>query len=104
MKEEVCPVAESGVGERHLRFLEVLDEVARGDAAGVASVYRCAQRLGLDFVGKEADRGQIVSLVRDLQEAGYAKTAGAARTVAAERLALGGISVTEEGYRRLRAS
>ena len=103
-EEEVSPMGESRVGERHTRFLKVLDEVARGDMAGVASVYRCAERLGLDFVGKEADREEIVGLVRDLQEAGYAQTAGGARTVSAERLALGGISVTEDGRSQLQAS
>ena len=97
-------MGESRVGERHKRFLKVLDEVARADMAGVASVYRCARSLGLDFVGKEADREEIVGLVRDLQEAGYAQSAGGARTVSAERLALGGISVTEDGRSRLRAS
>ena len=97
-------MAESRVGERHTRFLKVLDEVARDDMTGVASVYRCAERLGLDFVGKGADREKIVGLVRDLQEAGYAQTAGGARTVSAERLALGGISVTEDGRSQLQAS
>ena len=97
-------MGENGVEERHARFLKVLDELARSDMAGVASVYRCAERLGLDFVGKEADRGEIVGLVRDLQEAGYAETAGGARTVSAERLALGGISVTEDGRSWLQAA
>ncbi|MDP9457672.1 MAG: hypothetical protein M3Q60_18305 [Actinomycetota bacterium] len=97
-------MGESKVGERHMRFLEVLDEVALGDISGVASVYRCAERLGLDFVGKEADREEIVGLVRDLQEAGYAKIAAGVREVNAERLALGGISLTEDGRSRIQAS
>jgi hypothetical protein len=42
--------------------------------SGVASVYRCAERIGLDFVGKEADREEIVGQVRNLQEAGYARS------------------------------
>ncbi|MDP9477124.1 MAG: hypothetical protein M3R38_15830 [Actinomycetota bacterium] len=65
--------------------------------SGVASVYRCAERLGLDFVGKEADREEIVGQVRNLQEAGYAKIAAGVQEVNTERLALGGISLTEDG-------
>ncbi len=43
-------------------------------------------------------------VVRDLQEAGYVKTARGTRAVSAERLALGGISLTEDGRSRVRSS
>ena len=82
--------------DRHLELLRAIDEVAQRDAAGVATMYRAAEKVGLDAVCKEADRQEFVQLVRDLEEAGYVDVEGI--TYMGLRASY---SVTEEGSRRL---
>jgi cytosine/adenosine deaminase-related metal-dependent hydrolase len=85
--------------ERHLELLRAIDEVARRDAAGVATMYRAAEGVGLDAVCRVADRQEFVRLVRDLKEAGYVDVQGV--TYMGLRASY---SVTEEGRRRLEES
>ncbi len=85
--------------DRHLELLRAIDEVAQRDAAGVATMYRAAEKVGLDAVCKEADREEFVQLVRDLEEAGYVDVEGI--TYMGLRASY---SVTEEGSRRLEQS
>jgi hypothetical protein len=84
------------IGQQHHRLLAAIDEVARRDAAGVATTYRAAEQAGLNIVCKEADRQEFLRLVRDLKEAGY---------VDAYAITYMGLRasywVTEEGRRRL---
>jgi hypothetical protein len=82
--------------ERHLELLQAIDEVARRDAAGVATMYRVAEKVGLNAVCKQADRQEYVRLVHDLEEAGYVEVQGI--TYMGLRASY---SVTEEGRRRL---
>ncbi len=82
--------------ERHLELLQAIDEVARRDAAGVATMYRVAEKGGLNTVCKQADRQEYVRLVQDLEEAGYVEVQGI--TYMGLRASY---SVTEEGRRRL---
>lgn len=82
--------------ERHLELLQAIDEVARRDAAGVAAMYRVAEKVGLNTVCKQADRQEYVRLVRDLEEVGYVEVQGI--TYMGLRASY---SVTEEGRRRL---
>jgi hypothetical protein len=90
---------DEAVDQRHLDLLGAIDEEARRDAAGVATMYRAAERVGLNTVCKQADRQEFVRLVRDLEEAGY---------VAVEGITYMGLrasySVTEEGRHRLEDS
>lgn len=87
------------VDQRHLELLRAIDEVARRDAAGVATAYRAAQKLGLNLVGKEAERKEFVRLARDLEDAGYVDV------YEVTYLGLrGSYSPTEEGHRRLEES
>ncbi len=85
--------------ERHLRLLRAIDEVARHSPAGVSTMYQAAQKVGLDAVGKEADREEFVQVVGELKEAGY---------VDVQDITYMGLrasySVTEEGRRRLEES
>jgi hypothetical protein len=85
--------------ERHLRLLRAIDEVARHSPAGVSTIYQAAQKVGLDAVGKEADREEFVQLVGELKEAGY---------VDVQDITYMGLrasySATEEGRRRLEES
>jgi hypothetical protein len=85
--------------ERHLELLRAIDEVARRDAAGVATMYRAAEKVGLNTVCKEADRQEFVRLARELEEAGYVDVQGI--TYMGLRASY---SVTEEGHRRLEES
>jgi cytosine/adenosine deaminase-related metal-dependent hydrolase len=85
--------------EQRLELLRAIDEVAQRDAAGVATMYRAAEKVGLDAVSKEADRREFVRLVRDLEEAGYVDVEGI--TYMGLRASY---SVTEEGRRRLERS
>jgi hypothetical protein len=85
--------------ERHLELLRAIDEAARCDAAGVATMYRACEGVGLDAVCKEADRREFVQLARDLKEAGYVDVQGI--TYMGLRASY---SVTEEGRRRLEES
>jgi hypothetical protein len=85
--------------ERHLELLRAIDEVAQRDAAGVATMYRAAEKVGLDAVCKEVDRQELVRLVHDLEEAGYVDVQGI--TYMGLRASY---SVTEGGNRRLEQS
>jgi hypothetical protein len=82
--------------ERHLELLRAVDEAARRDAAGVATMYRACEGVGLDAVCKEADREEFMRLVRELNEAGYVEVHGI--TYMGLRASY---SVTEDGRRRL---
>ncbi len=82
--------------ERHLRLLRAIDEVARRSAAGVSTMYQAAQKVGLDAVGKEADREEFMELVGELKEAGYVDVQGITY-----RGLRASYSVTEGGRRRL---
>jgi hypothetical protein len=84
------------VGEQHLELLRAIDEVAQGDAAGVATMYRAAEKVGLNTVCKQADRQEFVRLARDLEEAGYVEVQGI--TYMGLRASY---LVTDEGRRRL---
>lgn len=79
-------------GERHLELLEALEELAKEDPDGVAHMHEAAQRVGLDSVGEGAAREEFVTLVRDLEEAGYVEVRGT--DLAAN---YGMLSVTEDG-------
>jgi hypothetical protein len=87
------------VDERHLQLLGVLDELARADPADAAATNTAAQEIGLDTIGKEAERQAFMELVRALEEAGYAKVEGTNQAAS-----LGAVYVTEKGRRRLRTS
>jgi hypothetical protein len=87
---------DEGMGQRHLELLRAIDEVARRDPAGVSTMYQAAQKIGLNPVGKQADRQECVRLARDLEEAGYVDVY--AITYQGLRASY---SATEEGRRRL---
>jgi hypothetical protein len=84
------------VEEQHVELLRAIDEVAQRDAAGVATMYRAAEKVGLNTVCKQADREEFVRLARDLEEAGYVEVHGV--TYMGLRASY---SVTEEGRHRL---
>jgi hypothetical protein len=85
--------------ERHLRLLRAIDEVARRDPAGVSTLYQAAEKVGLNTVGKEADREEFLQLVGELKEAGYVDVQGI--TYMGLRASY---SATEEGRQRLEES
>jgi hypothetical protein len=85
--------------ERHFRLLRAIDEVARRDPAGVSTLYQAAEKVGLDTVGKEADREEFLQLVGELKEAGYVDVQGI--TYMGLRASY---SATEEGRQRLEES
>jgi hypothetical protein len=87
------------IGERHLYLLRVIADLARNDPAAVAQMYRVAQGMNLNTVGKQSDREEFLGLVRDLEGAGCVEARGA--DLAAS---FGLLSVTKEGHRRLRAT
>ncbi len=86
------------IGERHLQLLRVLADLARNDSAAVAQMYRAAQRMNLNTVGKQADRVGFLALVRDLEGAGCVEARGSDLTES-----FGMLWVTEEGHRQLAA-
>jgi hypothetical protein len=91
---------DEGLEERHLELLRAIDEVAQRDAAGVATMYRAAEKVSLNAVCRqEADRQEFVQLAHDLKEAGYVDVEGI--TYMGLRASY---SVTEEGRRRLEES
>jgi hypothetical protein len=61
-------------------------------------MYRAAQRMNLNTVGKKADRAAFLGLVRDLEGAGCVEARGAGLAAS-----YGMLSVTKEGHRRLAA-
>jgi hypothetical protein len=87
------------IGERHLHLLRVIADLARNDPAAVAQMYRVAQGMNLNTVGKQSDRVEFLGLVRDLEGAGCVEARGA--DLAAS---FGMLSVTKEGHRRLQAT
>jgi hypothetical protein len=87
------------IGERHLHLLRVIADLARNDPAAVAQMYRVAQGMNLNTVGKQSDRVEFLGLVRDLEVAGCVEARGA--DLAAS---FGMLSVTKEGHRRLQAT
>jgi hypothetical protein len=87
------------IGERHLELLWVVADLASNDPAAIAQMYRAAQRMNLNTVGKQADRAEFLALVRDLEGAGCVEARGA--DLAAS---FGMLSVTKEGYRQLEAT
>jgi hypothetical protein len=89
-------MAADEIGERHLELLRVLDELVTNDPDGVASMDRAAQMIGLDTVGREADREEFDLLVSQLEEAGYVQVQGT--DLAAS---YGLLSVTDEGREKL---
>jgi hypothetical protein len=84
------------IGERHLELLWVVADLARNDPAAVAQMYRAAQRMNLNTVGKHADGVEFLALVRDLQGAGYVQVRGGGLAAG-----YGMLSVTKEGNRQL---
>jgi hypothetical protein len=84
------------ISEEHLKLLRVLEELTSNDPDGVAQMSKASERIGLDSVGKEADREQSERLVRDLEEVGYVEAQGTDLATS-----YGQLSVTEEGRRRL---
>ncbi len=87
------------IGKRHLHLLRVIADLARNDPAAVAQMYRVAQEMNLNTVGKQSDREEFLGLVRDLEGAGCVEARGA--DLAAS---FGMLSVTKEGHRRLQAT
>ena len=87
------------IGERHLHLLRVIADLASNDPAAVAQMYRAAQRMNLNTLGKQSDREEFLGLVRDLEGAGCVEARGA--DLAAS---FGTLSVTKEGHRRLQAT
>jgi hypothetical protein len=88
-------VADKAIGERHVQLLEVLARLASGDPVGAANMHKAAQQIGLDSVGKQADREEFLALARDLEEAGFVKAGGTEHA-----RSFGDIFVTEEGHKR----
>jgi hypothetical protein len=87
------------LGERHLELLRVAADLARKDPAAVAQMYRAAQRMNLNTVGKHADRVEFLELVRDLEGAGCVEVEGGGLAAS-----YGMLCVTKEGYRQLEAT
>lgn len=92
-------MAPEQIGERHLKLLEVLSELADGDADGVADMDKAAQKVGLNTVGKEEDRAEFKARAEALEEAGYVEKAGSDLAASYGRL-----YVTEEGRQQLQGS
>ncbi len=87
------------VDEGHLQLVGVLDELARADPADAAATNTADQVIGLDTMGKEAERQAFMVLVRALEEDGYATVEGTNQAAS-----IGAENITEKGYRRLRTS
>ena len=87
------------LGERHLELLRIAADLARKDPAAVAQMYRAAQRMNLNTVGKQAERVEFLALVRDLEGAGCVEVQGGGLAAS-----YGMLSVTNEGYRQLEAT
>jgi hypothetical protein len=87
------------LGERHLELLRIVADLARNDPAAVAQMYRAAQRMNLNTVGKESDREEFLRPVRDLQGAGCVEVRGAGLAAS-----YGMLCVTREGQQQLERS
>lgn len=86
------------ISERHLELLKIVADLASNDPAAVAQMYRAAQRMNLNTVGKKADREMFLALVRDLEGVGCVEVRGADLEAS-----YGMLCVTEEGHRQLGA-
>ncbi len=87
------------IGERHLELLRITADLASDNPTAVAQMYRAAQRMNLNTVGKHADREEFLGLVRDLEGAGCVEVRET--DLAAS---YGTLCVTEEGQRQLGAT
>jgi hypothetical protein len=81
-----------------LELLRIVADLARDDPAAVAQMYRAAQRMNLNTVGKRADRVEFLALVRDLEGVGCVEVRGGGLAAS-----YGMLRVTEEGHRQLAA-
>jgi hypothetical protein len=95
-KEPVVAEKYGEIGERHLELLRVVADLARNDPASVAQMYRVAQRMNLNTVGKQADRVEFLALVRGLEGAGCVEVRGGGLTAS-----FGMLCLTNEGHRQL---
>jgi cobalamin biosynthesis Mg chelatase CobN len=78
--------------------LRIAADLASNDPAAVAQMYRAAQRMNLNTVGKATDREEFLGLVRDLEGAGCVEVRQTDLATS-----YGVFSVTEEGHRKLAA-
>jgi len=81
-----------------LELLRIAADLASDEPAAVAQMYRAAQRMNLNTVGKATDREEFLGLVRDLEEAGCVEVRETDLATS-----YGVFSVTEEGHRQLAA-
>jgi hypothetical protein len=79
-----------------LELLRIAADLASNEPAAVAQMYRAAQRMNLNTVGKQADREVFLGLVRDLEGAGCVEVRETDLATS-----YGVFSVTEEGHRQL---
>jgi len=79
-----------------LELLRITADLASDNPAVVAQMYRVAQRMNLNTVGKATDREAFLGLVRDLEGAGCVEVRGAGLAAS-----YGTLCVTEEGHRQL---
>jgi hypothetical protein len=84
------------LSERHLELLRVVADLAHNDPAAVAQMYRAAQRMNLNTVGKQADRAEFLALVRGLEGAGCVEVRGGGLEAS-----FGMLCLTNEGHRQL---
>jgi hypothetical protein len=84
------------IGERHLELLRIAADLASNEPAAVAQMYRAAQRMNLNTVGKATDREEFLGLVGDLEGAGCVEVRQTDLATS-----YGVFSVTEEGHRKL---
>ena len=82
-----------------MHLLRVIADLARNDPAAVVQMYRAAQRMNLNTLGKQSDREEFLGLVRDLEGAGCVEA-----RITDLAASFGTLSVTEEGHRRLQAT
>ena len=80
-----------------MELLRITADLASDNPAAVAQMYRAAQRMNLNTVGKHADREEFLGLVRDLEGAGCVEV----RETALLAASYGTFCVTEEGHRLL---
>jgi cobalamin biosynthesis Mg chelatase CobN len=76
--------------------LRIAADLASNEPAAVAQMYRAAQRMNLNTVGKATDREEFLGLVRDLEGAGCVEVRETDLATS-----YGVFSVTEEGHRQL---
>jgi hypothetical protein len=81
-----------------LELLRIAADLASHDPAAVAQMHTAAQGMNLNTVGKQADRGEFLALVRDLEGAGCVEVRGGGLAES-----YGVLCVTDEGHRQLGA-